>query len=456
MWFQVIPVAMDIDRRRFLAGSGAATIATLGGCLGGDGSDGTTTSDGGGGDGSDGSDGTDTASGGGDSSGDVNVGVLLPFSGEYAWVGANVLPTVNMIAEEINAEGGVGGKNVNVIQGDTEASPDASLSAAQKLVNVDEVVGIIGPTSITMSAVFDLFQENEVPVVSPTAGTTSLDDRGGEYVYRTVPSDALGGRAIALAAREGDRNGVQDYGNMAMLVGNEEVFQSFKDPIANSFEEFGGQVVEQIDFRTGKSSYSSEVQTMIDADPEITALVGSKDDSIKIMEAAYQAGYDGNWFVTQDQTTDVFLEESEDAATDGIFGLESAPFEQAQEAGRIEAFQQRHSEYAGEDPKLFARNAYDAMNVLGLALTVTATGDADVTGANVAGNVRTVASPPEDVVTNYTDGAAAIDDGADVDYQGLVGPIDFDEHGDVAAPFNILQAEGGSWNQVANVPPSDL
>jgi len=449
---------MDIDRRRFIATSGAATIAGLSGCLGGDEGDGSDDGDGGdGSDGSDGGDGTTTEpSGGGDPSGEINVGVLLPFSGDYAWVGANVLPTVNMIAEEINEQGGIDGDTINIIQGDTEGSPDASLSAAQKLVDVDEVVGIIGPTSITMSAVFDLFVENEVAIVTPTAGTTSLDDRGGEYVYRTVPSDALGGRAIAYAARNGDVNGVQDYGNMAMMVGNEEVFQSFKDPIASSFEEFGGQIVEQIDFRTGKSSYSSEVGTMMDADPEITALTGSKDDSIKIMEAAFQAGYEGNWFVTQDQTTDVFLEESENAATDGIFGIESAPFQQAQEAGRIEAFKQRHAEYAGEEPKLFARNAYDAMNVFGLALKVTAMGDSEITGANVAGNVRTVANPPEQTVTNYTEGAEALEDGADVDYQGLVGPIDFDENGDVTAPFNILQAEDGSWSQVANIPPSDL
>jgi ABC-type branched-subunit amino acid transport system substrate-binding protein len=449
---------MDIDRRRFIATSGAATIAGLSGCLGGDDGDGDGSNGSDGGDGGDdgGDDTTTEPSGGGDSSGEISVGVLLPFSGDYAWVGANVLPTVNMIAEEINEQGGIDGDTINVIQGDTEGSPDASLSAAQKLIDVDEVVGIIGPTSITMSAVFDTFVENEVPIVTPTAGTTSLDDRGGEYVYRTVPSDALGGRAIAYAARNGDVNGEQDYGNMAMMVGNEEVFQSFKEPIANSFEEFGGQIVEQIDFRTGKSSYSSEVGTMIDADPEITALTGSKDDSIKIMESAFQAGYDGNWFVTQDQTTDVFLEESENAATNGIFGIESAPFQKAQEAGRIEAFKQRHVEYADEEPKLFARNAYDAMNVFGLALKVTAMSDAEVTGANVAGNIRTVANPSEQTATSYTDGAEALETGADVDYQGLVGPIDFDENGDVTAPFNILQAQDGSWSQVANIPPSDL
>ncbi|MFB6093034.1 MAG: ABC transporter substrate-binding protein [Haloquadratum sp.] len=440
------------QRREFIAGTGAAAIAALAGCSGGGSSSGGTES----GDGATTTTESATTSGGSGNAKPIPVGVLLPFSGEYAWVGENVLPVVEMITEEINEQGGIGGRNLTVVKGDTEGSPSASLSAAKKLINVEGVAGIIGPTSITMSAVFDLFTQNQMPVVTPTAGTTSLDDRGGEYVFRTVPSDALGGRAIAKALRNKKYNTVADYSKMALMVGNKEVFQSFKKPIKSSFEEFGGTVTTTIDFKTGKSSYTSEVQTMMNSDPEVTVLVGSKDDSIKIMQAAYQAGYEGNWFVTQDQTTDVFLEEASSKVTDGILGLQSAPYQAAQEAGRIEAFKQRFREYAGSKPKLFARNAYDAMNVLGLAMKATSTAGDDVTPAAVAGNVRTVANPPEKVVTNYTEGASAVADGTDVDYRGLIGPIDFDEDGDIGAPFAIMQVRDGSWTKVATIPPSEL
>jgi neutral amino acid transport system substrate-binding protein len=451
---------MPIDRRKFLAGTGAATIATLAGCSGGGGGGGSDGDAGGstqteGGDG--GSDGTTTQSSDGGSGGDsLTVGVLLPFSGDYAWVGQNVFPVAQMITEEINEQGGIDGRNVSLVKGDTEGSPDASLSAAKKLINVEGVVGIIGPTSITMSAVFDLFTENEVPVVTPTAGTTSLDTKGGDYVFRTVPSDSLGGRAIAKAMSEKQFNTVASYQKMAMMVGNKEVFQSFKNPIVSSFEEFGGTVTKSLDIKTGKASYQSEVQTMMNSNPEIATLVASKDDSIKVMQAAFQAGYEGNWFVTQDQTTEVFLEETPQKVTDGILGLQSAPFQAAKEEGRIEAFQKRFKEYSGNSTGQFAKNTYDAMNVLGLAMKTTAANDSELTGANVAANVKTVANPPEETVTNYTEGAKAIEGGADVDYQGLVGPIDFDENGDIAAPFAILQAEGGQWNEVATLQAKDL
>jgi ABC-type branched-subunit amino acid transport system substrate-binding protein len=460
-----------MDRRTFLTRTGGlATVTMLAGCGGdggdgsdGDGGDGSDGGDGGdGGDGSDGGDDGDMEDGGDGGStdggdGDIQVGVLVPFSGDYAWVGENVLPVARMVAEEINSNGGIGGRNVSIVQGDTEASPDASLTAAQQLIEVEGVAGIIGPTSLTYSAVADSFTQNQVPTVSPTAGTTTLDDQGGEYVFRTVPSDALGGRAIARAAREEQYNATQSYDQMTMMVGDREVFQSFSDPISSSFEEFGGTINETIDFRTGKSSYQSEVQSMMSTESEITVLVASIEDSVKIMEAAFQAGYEGNWFVTQDQTNQDFLSQSENQVTDGILGLQEAPFQEAQESGRSEAFNSDIQEFAGwDETRLFATNTYDAMNVLGLALHQTATAGSDLTGANVAGNIRTVANPPEQAVTNFADGASAIENGTDVDYRGLVGPIDFDDNGDIVAPFSIQKAEGGEWSEASLIPPEAL
>jgi neutral amino acid transport system substrate-binding protein len=454
-----------MERRKFLIRTGGlATVAGLAGCSS-DGSDGSDGGDDGGDGSSDGGDGSDGGSDGGDGDGgstdgevgEIKVGVLLPFSGNYAWVGENVLPVVQMIAEEINGQGGIGGKDVTVVQGDTEASPDASLSATQRLIEVEGVAGVIGPTSITMSAVFDQFTENEIPSVTPTAGTTSLDDRGGEFVYRTVPSDSLGGRAIAKGAREQQYNTVQSYSRMTMLVGDKEVFQSFKAPISSSFEEFGGTVAEAMDIRTGKSSYQSEVQSMMSTNPEITVLVASIEDSIKVMEAAFQAGYEGNWFLTQDQTNQDYLSQSENQVTDGVLGLQEATFQEAQESGRLEEFDSAIQKYAGwDETKLFATNTYDAMNVLGLAMKKTATDGDGLTGANIAGNIQGVANPPDQAVTDYADGASAIEDGTDVDYRGLAGPIDFDDVGDIRAPFSIQIAEGGEWTEAARLPPEAL
>jgi neutral amino acid transport system substrate-binding protein len=452
-------------RRRVLA-LGAAAFAGLAGCAGsgsggddsdsgGEGDSGTDTDSGASTAGSGSGSGSGSASGSG-SGGGVSIGVLLPFTGEYDWVGGNVLPVVEMLAEAINDGSGIGGAPVRVVQADTEATVDASVSAAQKLVNVDEVDLIVGPTSLTFTGVIDLIRENAVPVITPTAGTTELDTVGGDYIFRTVPSDSLGGRAVSRAARNREYNTVASYERMGLMVGNAPALQSFKTPVRDSFEEFGGTVTAALDYATGKSSYQSEVSKMLDSDPELITLVGTPEDSAKILRAAFQAGYEGNWFVTQDQTNADFLELTDDRVTEGIVGLVEADSPAAVEAGRVEEFASAFQSYAGREPGIFAKNTFDAVNIGALAMRAALEADGEITREGTAARIPTVATPPEETVTDYATGAEALAAGTDVNYEGLVGPCDFDENGDISSPFAIMKASGGSWEQVATLPASEL
>jgi ABC-type branched-subunit amino acid transport system substrate-binding protein len=439
-----------LNRRRVLAGLGTGGLAVLAGCSGNANNQGNS---------GDGGANNDTMSSGGDSdSGKLKLGVLVPFSGEYAWVGANVYPVAKLIAKEINNTGGINGKSVGLVKGDTQASPTAALTTAKKLVNVNGVEGIIGPTSLTVSAVIDFFQTNEVPMVSPTAGTTALDDVGGEYLFRTVPSDALGGRAIAKGARYKKYNTIKSYKQMGLMVGKAEALQSFKEPIRSSFKEYGGTITKTVNFKTGKPSYRSDVQTMLQSDPPLITLVASPEDSVKIMQAAYQAGYEGNWFLTQDQTNVDFLKQMPEKVTNNSLGLQEAVYSEAKEVGRIDQFRQRYKQAYEGTPGLFAKNTFDAMNVMGLAMKAIATTSAKLTGPNIAKHIPMVANPPQKKVTTYTEGAKVLSNGSktSLNYQGLVGPVNFDKGGDITAPFAILKASGDKWNQVAVIPPEKL
>jgi len=452
-----------MERRKFLVRTGGlATVTALAGCGGGDG--GSDGEDGGsdGGDGSDGSDGGEDMDGddgestdGGDMD-DVRLGVLLPFTGDFAWVGSAVMPVAEMLAEVINSNGGIGGRNVRLIQADTEATVDASVSATQNLIDVENVHGIIGPTSLTFTGVTDIIQENQVPTISPTAGTTELDDIGGEYIFRTVPSDTIGGRAIARAAREQSINGEQSYERMGLIVGEAPALTPFEEPIRSSFEEFGGTITDTINFSPGQSSYESQVSSMMQTEPEIIALVASPEDSSKFFRAAFNAGYEGNWFLTQEAANQAFLDDNEQQLTEGVFGLQEVADPDAQEGGRIEQFRQDVMDFSGDEPGEFALNTFDAINVMAGAMVATAAGGDDLTRANIAPNIRAVAEPPGNEVTDFPSAASALRDGTEVDYSGLVGPIDFDENGNVAAPFGIMQAQSGEWEQVSLLQASDI
>ena len=388
---------------------------------------------------------------------ELKIGLLLPFTGQYAWVGSNVQPVAQMIADEVNDAGGIAGHDISFVQGDTEGVVDAGTTAAQKLINVDDVTAILGPTSLSFSGARQPILRNDVPMVSPTAGTTALDRACQDVCFRTVPSDSLGGRAIARAATDAQYLAGEDAArDVVLMVGNAPAMVSFKEPIARSFEAYGTPVVETITYSPGKPSYRSEVRGALANDPDSIVLVGTPEDSARIMSNAFQAGYQGRWFVTQDQTNSDFIELAGTQLVEGIYGLEEVASEESAERNR--AFEQRFRDYAGADPQIFATNTYDAMNVLALAMLRAHLKDGEISRATLAANIARVANPGADKTTvhDYTEGAKVLKDGGEVNYDGLVGPIDFDAWGNITAPFGIRQVQQGRWTTVSTIAADAL
>lgn len=124
-------------RRDFIKATGAGvSIATLAGCSG-DGGDG-----GGGGDGGDG--GSTGTPGGGGVEGPIKIGAMGPADAPF---GASIFGAVNLAAQEINADGGIAGADVEVITKDTMDDPGTARQGYQELTtgeNVDATVGIFG------------------------------------------------------------------------------------------------------------------------------------------------------------------------------------------------------------------------------------------------------------------------------------------------------------------------
>src|SRR5699024_6004907 len=182
-------------------------------------------------------------------SGVLKIGLLLPFTGEYAWVGANVQPVAQMIADQVNDSGGIDGRQIKLVPGDAEGVVSAGYTAAQKLVNVDGVLATVGPTSLAFDGARDVLLDNGVPMVTPTAGTTALNTADKTYFYRTVPSDSLGGRAIARAATDADiLHRDQAFSQPVLMVGQSPAMISFRDPIVASFADYGTDIAQVIKY----------------------------------------------------------------------------------------------------------------------------------------------------------------------------------------------------------------
>lgn len=400
-----------VDRRTVLKSTLAAGGAfSLAGCLGGSG-------------------GSETAT----------IGVLQPFTGEVAWVGESSEVAVNIAVDEINDAGGMNGAEVEIVTEDTEANQQTATSAIRKLIDSDGASAILGPTSFTLPAVMNIAQESQVPIISPTAGTSVLDDKGGEYVFRTATSDSLGGKAMARIA---DNNG---YDEIAVMYVDNQGGRSFGQTVIEAFEALGGTVTTDVALTPGKSSYRSELEKAFESDPEFVSLTAGTQTGQIIIDQWDEQGLGGVWGLSNDMQTEGFASDV-GGPLEGSFAIGPAA------AGeQYDSFAEKYQSEANESPQPFTPEAYDAANIAALAAQAAGSN----TGADLAEEIIPVSKGGEDVLS-FEAGVDALGNDSDINYEGASGPVDFTEKGNITSAFGVFQSTGSAWERVGTIEPDSL
>ena len=132
----------------------------------------------------------------------IKVGFNVPLTGFAAADGKSARIGAELAVEQVNAAGGINGKNLELVIYDDQASPKESAPLAAKLITQDEVVaGISGSYSGATRAAATLYQENGTPYISAYAVHPDIT-RSGEYVFRTSFMGEVQGRAGAKLVGE--------------------------------------------------------------------------------------------------------------------------------------------------------------------------------------------------------------------------------------------------------------
>lgn len=422
--------------------SGAALLASalvLTACGGDDdtseptatGGDATTTTDGG--------DASPTASGG-DCGSELKLGVLVPLTGELGDFGGIWQDAFELAVSDVNDSGLLpDGWEMTITVGDEQTDPEEGLRAARNMIENQDVSAIVGPTSGPIVAMVDLAADTETPIISEAAGTINLNELGGEWVYRTVTSDLGDGEALAQWFLD------TEVSELGMLVQNEESTVSPAAVLKEQYTAGGGEVVAEVNYNPGQSSYQAELQRVIDADPGTLLLAGGQESGITIIREARQNGYEGDIMVTADMVVPAVIEALGPDLAEGLYG-QSASTDESLET--YQRFAEAHEEEYGEEPGLFTPNAYDAAALVALA----AVAAESTCGADINAQLREVAGPPGVEVSTFDEAAEALANGEDIDYFGVSGPVDFDESGTVAGAYSIYEVQDGTWEEVEFYP----
>lgn len=424
----------SVRRRDFVKAAGVAGVVGLAGCSGGGG--------GGEGSGDGGSGGENGGSTGGSGSDSILVGTLAPFSGGLGWVGPNAGRGRDVAVADIE-EAGLLGKEVEINEQDTETKPQAAISGFNTLDEAG-VVATLGPSSSVIPNLFQPVKDAGLPMLSVSAGTTQLDSVGGpdEYLWRTVPSDAIAGRAQGQYALS------NDYNKMAVTYKNDKGSQSFSTAVANYFTGQGGEQVADVPLGVNADSYRSEIQEIMDSDADVISMTAGTEVSALFMRNYLEAGAEIPIFIGNDVITADFIERmGADAMAEApIFGQAPAP------GPSYESFAEKHQEMHGQAPGTFSAAGYDAMNLI--ALAAQRAGEANRQA--ITDNINAVARPEGTKVTSFSEGKSELEAGNEINYQGASNPQNFDKNGDPVGPFSVLEVTDGEWSEVTTFSTKEL
>jgi len=120
----------------------------------------------------------------------IKIGAILAVTGPASFLGTPEKKTVEMLVEKINADGGLLGRPVELIIKDSAASPEKAVSFAKQLIEEDNVVAIIGPsTSGETMQIKSICEEEQVPLVSCAAAEVIVNPVA-QYVFKTPQKDS--------------------------------------------------------------------------------------------------------------------------------------------------------------------------------------------------------------------------------------------------------------------------
>jgi branched-chain amino acid transport system substrate-binding protein len=379
---------------------------------------------------------------------DVKIGVVLSVTGGLAPFVPPIRAAAQLAAEQINAAGGVlGGRRIALVEVDDQTNPQAGVTAATRLVQVENVSAMVGPlaSGVTIPVAQTVTIPAGVPLISPSAtapAISTLDDK--DTVFRTVTPDGLQGRVLARTTRE---RGVT---RVAALVVNNDYGRGLQTNFVAAFQEMGGTITSAANFEENRASYRAELATAAQTgNPEALLLIGyPASGGNTILRQALENGFFNRFIMTdgmRDGSVIQTIGAQNLANSFGTSGGSAAPADTI--AKYAEAFKAKNPSL---DPMgAFSPQMYDA--VMTVALAIQKAGSTD--RAAIARAIREVANGPGEVVGpgEFAKARDAIAAGRKINYDGASGPIEFNAAGDAAGAIDVWSVKGGAITVDATV-----
>ncbi len=299
--------------------------------------------------------------------GAVRVGAVVSLTGTYAALGTAAKNAIEVEVARINAAGGVGGRQIEVIIEDDGSDESKAVAAASKLIDQDEVIAILGASGTGQSmAMRSELQRAGVPQISLAGGTVITADLD-PLVFQTAWSNTL---VVPFVLDAMKAHGAR---RVALISDTGAYGKDGRDIVLTEAPKSGIEIVSDQTFNPGDTDMSAQLTRIKGSGADAVLLWNAGKEAATIVKAAKDLGVDLPMFGGSGQAKLEFVEGAADGADGFVFGTGRSLIPENWEAGSeqhatVTGFAERYEAEYGEPPDIFAGHAFDAVNILTDAL----------------------------------------------------------------------------------------
>lgn len=293
---------------------------------------------------------------------DIRVGLVVPLTGDVKTFGESARNGAMLAFEELNAAGGINGRKVHVIQADDKNDPTETANAGAKLIDMDQVVAIIGSVSSKCSSpLSDKCQASRVPMVTPTSTnpkvTVGEDGRRKDYVFRACfidPFQGTVGARFALDSLKAKTAAVMyDVGN--------DYSKGLADYFRAAFERGGGIVPSFESYAKDDVDFSAILTKLKQSNPDVLFIPDYYNKVGLIAKQARQLGIDAVFLGGDGWDSPEMTRIAGDAIYGGYFTNHYSPDDPRPE---VQQWVRKYEDKHGQRPDALATLGYDAALLL--------------------------------------------------------------------------------------------
>jgi branched-chain amino acid transport system substrate-binding protein len=346
----------------------------------------------------------------------IDIAAIYALTGAAAESNALALRGVGYAVDEINRQGGILGRAINLLVFDNQSTPIGSTIAAKQAVKAN-VVAIVGADWSSHSmAIAKVTQEVGIPMIS-NYSTNPEVTQIGDYIFRVCFTDDFQGKMIARFARQD----LKVTTAVIFVDVTSDYSLKLSEIFRKNFEQLGGRVLLELEYKLKQQQFDKEIKKAVKANADVIFVPGH-DESGLIVKEAQDAGTTSIFLGGDGWSTPVFFRKGGTKLKRGYYSTHWSVYLDTEQSRSFVKKYNIHSESHSVTTAL----AYDAMMLLAAAITRAESTDRK--------KIR-------DAIANTRS------------FKGVTGTISFNDHGDPVKSAVLMEIKNGKPRYLKTLKP---